>query len=384
MKKLLYILLPVLLLASSFEDFKNDFKIEENISKQEEKDYINSYKNDFKSYKKVYNQSFKEYLDEINRKWPNKEVSTKTRFVQYSKNYNNKRIIDYNNEEIIIEVHAKNEIEARKKINSSLNYLLEDDVNSAYKNDHLEKKIIQKTKKTNIPKSNEKIISDILNKKTINKFKSSIKKAPIKKNTYKNKNIYSITLKMPTNTIMKKAKLHKFNIKKHSNKMQVPRELVYAIMHSESSFNPMARSHIPAYGLMQIVPRSAGIDAYNFIYKQKKMLSSSYLYNANNNIEMGAAYLHILNYKYLRKIKNKQSRLYCVIAAYNTGSGNVARAFISSTNINKAAIKINNMSSDEVYSKLIRNLPYQETKFYLKKVYKRVQLYRELTNKDLL
>ena len=57
MKKLLYILLPVFLLASSFEDFKNDFKIEENILKIEEKNYINSYKNDFKSYKKAYNES---------------------------------------------------------------------------------------------------------------------------------------------------------------------------------------------------------------------------------------------------------------------------------------------------------------------------------------
>ena len=189
---------------------------------------------------------------------------------------------------------------------------------------------------------------------------------------------------MPTNTIMKKAKLHKNSISKYANKMRVPRELIYAIMHSESSFNPMARSHVPAYGLMQIVPRSAGIDAYNFLYKEKRMLSSSYLYNANNNIEIGAAYIHILDYKYLKKIKNKQSRLYCVIAAYNTGSGNVARAFISSTNINKAALKINSMSSDEVYSRLIKRLPYKETKFYLKKVYKRVQLYAELTNKDLL
>ena len=72
--------------------------------------------------------------------------------------------------------------------------------------------------------------------------------------------------------------------------MKIPQELIYAIMESESSFNPMARSNIPAYGLMQIVPRSAGIDAYNFLYKEKKLLSSRYLYNPSNNIKMGTAY----------------------------------------------------------------------------------------------
>ena len=62
----------------------------------------------------------------------------------------------------------------------------------------------------------------------------------------------------------------------------------------------MARSHIPAYGLMQIVPKTAGIDAYQYLYNKKRLLSSSYLYNSENNIEIGSAYLHILYYKYLK------------------------------------------------------------------------------------
>ena len=149
-------------------------------------------------------------------------------------------------------------------------------------------------------------------------------------------------------------------------------------MHSESSFSPMARSYIPAFGLMQMVPRSAGIDSYRYLYGEKKMLSSYYLYNSNNNIKIGSAYLHILYFKYLKKIKNPQSRLYCTIAAYNTGAGNVAKVFSGTTNINKASRGINKLSSDQVYKQLMRKLPYHETKKYLSKVSKRVSSYQKI------
>jgi membrane-bound lytic murein transglycosylase C len=154
-------------------------------------------------------------------------------------------------------------------------------------------------------------------------------------------------------------------------------------MLSDSSFNPMARCYIPAFGLMQIVPRSAGIDAYKYLYKKKKLVSSSYLYSANNNIEMGSAYLHILYFRYLKKIKDPQSRLYCAITAYNTGAGNVAKAFIGNTNIGRAAKTINKKSSDEVYKTLMRKLPYNETKKYLKKVTNRVSVYNKLLKTTL-
>ena len=74
----------------------------------------------------------------------------------------------------------------------------------------------------------------------------------------------------------------------------------------------------------------------------------------------------------MRKINNPISRRYCAIAAYNTGAGNVAKAFNlnRSTNINKAVALINQLDSEGVYAQLINNLPYDETKKYLQKVSK--------------
>jgi len=104
----------------------------------------------------------------------------------------------------------------------------------------------------------------------------------------------------------------------------------------------------------------------------------SYLYNPNNNVEIGSAYFHILYYSYLKDIKNPTSRLYCSIAAYNTGAGNVAKAFVGNYNISAAANVINRMSPDDVYRTLKRNLPYDETKRYLDKVLDKIEIYKPL------
>jgi membrane-bound lytic murein transglycosylase C len=93
---------------------------------------------------------------------------------------------------------------------------------------------------------------------------------------------------------------------------------------------------------------------------------------------MGSAYLHILYYKYLKHIKDPQSRLYCTIAAYNTGAGNVARAFVRTNSTYRAAAVINKMTPQEVYAKLLRDLRYEEPKKYLQKVTKRVTLYQKI------
>jgi membrane-bound lytic murein transglycosylase C len=138
----------------------------------------------------------------------------------------------------------------------------------------------------------------------------------------------------------------------------------------------MAKSYIPAYGLMQIVPKSAGMDATKFLYGKPKLLLPSYLYKADKNIEIGTVYLRILYYNYLKGIENPSSRLYCAIAAYNTGAGNVAKAFAGNTNISEAVNIINRMTPEDVYRHLRRNLPYTETKKYIKKVIEKMSYYK--------
>ncbi|PMN89769.1 transglycosylase SLT domain-containing protein [Enterovibrio norvegicus] len=192
------------------------------------------------------------------------------------------------------------------------------------------------------------------------------------------KKIVSYTVKLPENALKSRASKFQPLVEKESERWDVEAALVMAIMHSESSFRPDAKSHVPAYGLMQVVPTSAGHDVNKQVHKIDAPMKADDLYVPPFNVEAGTAYLNILNTRYLRSITNEESRMYCVIAAYNTGAGNVARAFNAdrSTNIRKAAHVINAMTPDEVYEHMINNLPYDETKNYLKKVSARIALYK--------
>jgi membrane-bound lytic murein transglycosylase C len=84
-----------------------------------------------------------------------------------------------------------------------------------------------------------------------------------------------------------------------------------------------------------------------------------------------------LDSNYLKEIEDPQSRLYAVIAAYNTGVGNLAGAF-GTNNIHRAAQRVNEMSADDVYQHLRKQLPYEETRRYLAKVIEAQSRYQML------
>lgn len=157
-------------------------------------------------------------------------------------------------------------------------------------------------------------------------------------------------------------------VQREAHRYGLQPSLVFAIMETESAYNPRARSGIPAFGLMQLVPSSAGRDAYQFAFGSPRTLDPDYLYVPDNNIRLGSAYLRLLDGSYLHAIENPQSRRYATIAAYNTGAGNVARAFGGTTHVAIAAQAINGMSPDEVLRHLQEQLPYDETRQYVTNV----------------
>jgi soluble lytic murein transglycosylase-like protein len=184
-----------------------------------------------------------------------------------------------------------------------------------------------------------------------------------------------VTIKLPPQAPSQRAAKYASLVQDFADKNELKPALVYAIIHTESAFNPMARSEVPAYGLMQIVPESAGRDAAKKVLGQDRILSPEYLYNAKNNVEAGAAYFNILYYSYLKGVVDPLSRLYCAIAAYNTGVGNVAKAFAGTMKLRAALPKINDMKPQQVYDTLLNSLPYDETRKYLQKVVDRQKLY---------
>jgi membrane-bound lytic murein transglycosylase C len=90
---------------------------------------------------------------------------------------------------------------------------------------------------------------------------------------------------------------------------------------------------------------------------------------------MGVHYLYLLKKRYYTNVTDKNSQTLCVIASYNTGAGNVARALRGDTKIGKAIPQINEMSYDKLFKYFEKNLM-PETQNYIRKVTERMNNFK--------
>lgn len=151
-----------------------------------------------------------------------------------------------------------------------------------------------------------------------------------------------------------------------SQRYRVEPALIYAIMETESSFNPFAVSPSGAYGLMQVMQATAGRDVFEKIYNKNGQPSRNYLMDPGQNIDAGTAYITILRDRYLSGITHPLTLEYCVITSYNGGSGNLLKAFHKDRQ--QALARINKMSPQAVYNHIVRHHPHEESRNYLRKV----------------
>ena len=187
--------------------------------------------------------------------------------------------------------------------------------------------------------------------------------------------VVTIKLDLAPDHIKTRAEQYKKEVQKYCQKWDVDPALAYAIMQTESSFNPKAKSYVPAYGLMQIVPRTAGADCAQSLKKPFNAPTGNYLYEPENNIEMGVHYLYLLRKRHFSNVTDKDSQTLCVIASYNTGAGNLSRALRGDTKIGKAIPQINEMSYDQLFKQLEKKL-LPETQNYIRKVTERMNNFK--------
>ena len=180
------------------------------------------------------------------------------------------------------------------------------------------------------------------------------------------KTAHYVTMAMVSNLAVKQADKYRPLVHQFAQQYDISPSLVFAIIRTESNFNPFAVSSAPAYGLMQLVPTSGGREAFRRAKGKDVAPSRDYLFDPANNVELGTAYLNVLMFNQLEDVEHNVSREYCVIAAYNTGPSNVFRTF--SRDRVAAVNQINGLQPAGVYDQLHEHLPYQETRHYLEKV----------------
>jgi membrane-bound lytic murein transglycosylase C len=180
------------------------------------------------------------------------------------------------------------------------------------------------------------------------------------------KTAWYVQVPMVKNFEAKGEEHYRASVEKYAAQYHVRPTLVLAIMRTESNFNPFAVSGAPAYGLMQLVPTSAGREAYRHVHNVDQVPTADYLLDPEHSIELGTAYLGILSNEEFHAVDKQDSREYCVIAAYNTGPHNVTKTFASDRK--QALSDINGLDSPAVYDRLRTRLPYEETRLYIVKV----------------
>ena len=144
-------------------------------------------------------------------------------------------------------------------------------------------------------------------------------------------------------------------VEKYAEQYKVPKTLIYAIIKTESDFQSNAVSRVGAVGLMQMMPSTFKDITENFLYEN---LDTGMLYDPETTIRYGVFYLSWL--------KTFYDNWDCVLAAYNGGLGNVDK-WLKDKDI-----------SEDGKTLIVKNIPFEETRNYVKKVNKAEEKYTEL------
>jgi len=398
-------LTPLLLVAAvtatpAFADpFDNTMGLIDQAFEQQDQMFAAEVRNQdqaYEAYTEEINHAWKRYSAEIEAIWgsENSKKPSKKAWVTYSDKRDERSSIDFEKGEVQVDILLElGEDPQSLQVQARIENRLEDIIIQPAKEDkslkvalppesaalsassvliHPLEGQLELSNGSVVTKSNATIFAkEVIKSKSL---KSKIIQTPKGK-----KQVVSVSVSLIADHVKKRAQPYLGLVQDMAQRYKIPMSLIFAIIQTESSFNPMARSNVPAYGLMQLVPRSGGRDAYEYVFKNDKIVSGDYLYKPENNIELGSAYLKLLQVREMKRIINPKSRMLCAIAAYNTGGGNVAKAFIpGSHSIAKASVIINAMSYDQIYEHLRTNLPYKETQRYIKKVRKHMKNFAKL------
>jgi membrane-bound lytic murein transglycosylase C len=286
---------------------------------------------DIKKVRAEYDRLMGNVQKESGAKWGKREsgvLPSRTRYVKYTENYKNRVVVDYDAGTILIE-HLDEDKANEKLRNAAVVALLTPDDPGAVDlfsdkeiplngKPYLQELVVDQNNAVIRTREDVERYADYL---VANKLQSrSIDANGV------SKNVLYVQMNMVNAHMDKRALQYAATVRKNSDGTQVSRSLIFAVIKTESSFNPYAVSSAPAYGMMQLVPSSGGREAYRKAKGQDVMPSKDYLFDADNNIELGSTYLGVLlKDSPLREIRNPVAREYCAIAAYNTGPSNVFR-----------------------------------------------------------
>tara|TARA_R110000868_G_scaffold408293_5_gene691027 strand:+ start:61741 stop:62910 length:1170 start_codon:yes stop_codon:yes gene_type:complete len=334
---------------------------------------------EYEAYRTLFLEELNAFKDEMEAKWGEFKQNTEKEWVEYLEGGDTKLEVDFETGDVTIEVIVENP----EDVNVTQTELPEK-VASAIKSQGTQLGFVPE-KLPNPPVVEAPVLQNQLPKEeneTDEEFAEKVVEQTIETKTISGKDgvertVLRVNFTLAPNHIQTRAEKISDLVYEFSFAYKLDPSMVFAVIHTESYFNPVASSPANAFGLMQLVPTSGGRDAYRKVNKKDGIPTKDFLFNPRNNINLGCAYFEILFTSYFKDVQSDLSRSYMAISAYNTGAGNVYKAYDPNNRSKRAALsEIAKRTDKENYDFLVENLPYEETRSYLQKVVSRAELYK--------
>jgi membrane-bound lytic murein transglycosylase C len=313
---------------------------------------------------KAFQEKWKKKGQEIEKKWQTAVRSTKKVWVNYGDGLESRSRVDFENGRIILEVVVPESdpypLEKAKKAVKKLgmDVMAQKDIT----NQAILKNQVETSKGRVVDEASKE---DFLVKEVIPKVKPSIQ--PFIPADGVKRRVYEAEITLVPHHIRIRAEKYLPLVDKYATINSLDPRLVLAVIHTESFFNPRAVSSCKAIGLMQIIPKFAGREAYKRTHGKDVVLAHDYYFDPEKNIEAGCKYLFILKTIYFKDIEGHLKNRYVAVCGYNWGPTIMRRKILD-------LYDFTSLSDQGVYNLLRAKTP-EETRNYIQRVTQRMSIY---------
>ena len=290
-----------------FEAYKQQIKTEQKKDKEE-----------YRAYSDKMTREWKDYLADIKKNFGSLDLTSDKKWVNYSRDHKAKVALDNDKGVITIEFVADEKSKSERMREA--------------------KALVKELSKEVNPFSSMPTLTE-----NVPLAKIRLEDAKVRASGGNaGEKVYSLTIPMNEDRQENNEVQIAESVRDMTEKYNVSYDLAMAIIKAESNFNVGARTRKGAldirdpelyennpWGLMQVVPRRSGREGLKRAKGKDRLPTTDELLAPKLNLEIGVAYLSVLQDHYFSGIKDEKSRELVMIAAYRDGTEKVYARFSS-------------------------------------------------------
>ncbi len=322
----IFLIFPVVCTAGEREDFE--------AYKQQMQGGMKQQKEEYRAYSEKMQREWKSYLDDIRKNFGAVDFTSDKKWVNYSKDKKTKVALDNDKGVITIQFVAADKGKGVSEAKALIRQLSKE-VNPF----------------SSMPALTENVPLDNI------RLEDAKPTGHVSKGGAR---VYSLTVPLNEDRQQNNEVQFAESVRDMNEKYKVSYDLVMAIIKTESNFNVGAGSRKGAldirnpaefennpWGVMQVVPRRSGREGWKRAKGKEHLPTADELLDPKINLEIGVAYLAVLQDSYFEHVKEEQSRELLMIAAYRDGPDKVYARFSTRGKKSDAIAAINSLSFEE-------------------------------------